>query len=164
MGPFSEALEDTVAARAVLDRLGKLTEPVFASIARWYPDVVIDVPVATFDFDAETRFNLTAQVLDEMAEAFEKHLTVGEEGGFGFEELAARVDPLWRELASIYGHLINAQWESIRPADAEELAERINALEQLTGLDRKELRHQALTSPKMRSVLASIGLHIDDLG
>ena len=121
--PFVETLDDVRAAQATLDRIGRLTGPVFSGIRRWFADVYLEMPIGVFDFDEETRTRLTATVLSEMESAF---AAVGvETDEASLERLAAETDPLWRELASLYGHALNAEWETIRPGSTEELLERV---------------------------------------
>jgi hypothetical protein len=79
------------------------------------------------------------------------------------QELASQVDPLWRELASLHAGIFNAEFQAIRPSDQEEMDERINVVEEITGMTRFEIKERASNDLQLRRMLCDMGLLPTDL-
>ena len=160
-------LTDVKAAVVVHRELGKLPKSIFSILSEMYGDVEITVPITSLTLSEEEKFNLTTTILEEMAIHFQNSIDEIVSGGnFGKKEhhtLALKVDPLWRELTSIYSEFINEEFNEQRPKSQEELVERIQVLEEITGLSRNEIKEKVGENPTLRKIIIGFGLLLTDL-
>jgi len=163
---LSAVRTDIAAAQAVAATLGRLTRPVLSGVEAWFRDVPIPRPVQVMNLSDEERTNLLVTVLDDLAAAFDAAIETIAAGAdyddVAHANLAATVDPLWRELLALHGDMFNAEFAAKRPDDADELEERITALESMTGMTRSEIVQRAADEPALRLFVDHLGLTLDD--
>ena len=93
------------------------TSAVIDAVAHWFDDVEIRYPIAEMDFTAAERRGIVHTVATEMLELFGRAVikaASGELDDESFKNLAASVDPLWRELAGAFAPELNHRFEENR--------------------------------------------------
>jgi len=164
---LNEVSEDIRVGVIVNKELGHLSRPVLGAIERWYEDVDIIIPISEMELDATSKVKMVSQCLEEMLEIFQAEILSVQAGKEyvkeSHEELASKVDPLWRELAALHASIFNAEFQAIRPSDQEEMNERINVVEEITGMTRFEIKERATKDLQLRRMLCDMGLLPTDL-
>jgi len=164
---LTDCLEDIKVANIIQRELGYLPRSVFGALENWYNDVEVILPISEMLLDDETKKSLIQENLLEMEIAFLKMLEYVDQGNEftskTHKELADKVDPLWRELASLHANILNEEFNNLRPRDDEEFNERISIMEEMTGMTRQEIRIRSQEDRRLRRMLCDLGLLPTDL-
>lgn len=164
---LNEIIDDVEVAILANSNMSRLTRPVLGAVERWFQDVDIIIPMNVMQMDSNTKTRMLETALVEMKDAFTMELERIKKGGVSnpetHEALAQIVDPLWREIASLHAEVFNIEFEALRPKDFEEINERISVMEEITGMNRKELQERASKDLRVRKMLGDMGLLPTDL-
>jgi len=164
---LNEIIYDVDVAILANGNMNRLTRSVLGAVERWFQDVDIIIPMNDMQLDSSTKSRMLETALKEMHEAFTLELERIKNGGVNnpetHEALAMIVDPLWREVASLHAEIFNIEFEALRPKDFEEINERISVMEEITGMNRKELQERASKDLRVRKMLGDMGLLPTDL-
>lgn len=159
---------DVEAALAVLHADVDMTFPVLSGVGRWFPDVPVRIPAPEMELAVDERRSLAIQILEEMADVFDEAMVLMSDGkSVSTEQLSQSLNPLWRELTGVFAPVLNMELAPAVEAAAEAQAERLDmvfrVIGSMTGLDEDEIREQAKSSERLRSLLVKFGIDPDAL-
>lgn len=164
---LNDIIEDIKVAILANKELKKLPKSTLKSLEGWYSDVDIIIPMNDMQLDKDTKVRLLSAALEEMLAEFNKEYNRVDQGGEVNKEthltLANKVDPLWREIASLHAEVYNEEFEMSRPKDHNELTERIMVIEEITGMKKEEIKIRAEKDMRVRKMLCDLGLLPNDL-
>lgn len=170
---MTKTKKDLAVFHAVVKAGIEPTTAVVYGLWHWFSNVDIAVPLPIMKLEDEERFEVALNVLDEMQViadrmeiAIEKLLTnpSAHNEYFANSPDVAIIDNLWRELASLYAHVINPEVRVLNEEEQEMVSK--SFIEHVMNdfqVPRDEILEQIKSEPSIRMRLRLLGVNPDKI-